>query len=163
MAGLKTHDVEHAVYHDHNEEEWFGKSADQSGNNWATELSLTAFQGTSGDGALGTAIKVLGSADTPVRTGKRFFDLHRLFITASSATTLYYVRLIWGTGSDANVEEAAGRYTDFAYMKESAAGRGSPADVRMPPLKKGTKVWAKVKNTTNLATLDFFFGLHEYN
>ena len=147
--------------HEHTLERWFGKSGDQSGTNWATESGLTVFQGESGDGIFGTEIKVLGSTDTPAVVGKTKFDFHRIFVDDSSATSPYVVRFIYGTGTVGDAE-AAGQYTDVYYKKESAAGRGAPADLRMPLLDVGTKVWAKVKNATNSATLDFFFGLHEY-
>ena len=148
--------------HDHNRERWFGKSADQTGTDWATEASLTAFQGASGSAAFGTAIKVLGSSDTPNIAGNTKFDFHRIFVEGSSATTIYVIRFIYGTGDDADVEEAAGRYSDVYYRKESAAGRGAPADLRSPLLASTTKFWAKVKNASNEATLDFFVGFHEY-
>ena len=147
--------------HEHNRERWFGKSGDQSGTNWATGSGLTVSQAASGDGGFGTEIKVLGATDTPAISGNTRFDFHRFFVVASSATSAYIVRFIYGTGTAADAE-AAGQYTDVYYMKESAAGRGAPADLRMPLLDVGTKIWAKVKNATNNATLDFFFGLHEY-
>jgi len=148
--------------HDHSRERWFGKSGDQTGTDWATEASLTPSQGASGSAAFGTAIKVLGSSDTPNIAGNTKFDFHRIFVEGSSATTIYVIRFIYGTGDDADVEEAAGRYSDVYYRKESAAGRGAPADLRSPLLASTTKFWAKVKNASNEATLDFFVGFHEY-
>ena len=161
LPGIET-DTVISEEHVHNRERWFGKSADQSGNDWATEAGLTVFQAASGDGDFGSEIKILGSDDTPAIAGKSYFDFHRIFVVASSATSAYIVRFIYGTGTAADAE-AAGQYTDIEYMKESAAGRGAPADLRMPYLASGTKVWAKVKNATNGATLDFNFGLHEYD
>ncbi|GAG30502.1 unnamed protein product, partial [marine sediment metagenome] len=70
-------EIEH---HLHNYERWFGKSADQSGNDWAIESGLTAFQAESAAGDFGTAIKILGPADTPDQTGMTKFDLHRVMV-----------------------------------------------------------------------------------
>lgn len=149
-------------HHVHNLDRWFGKSADQSGNNWATEGSLTPFQVISGDGAFGTAVKVIGSEDTPVIAGRTKYDLHRLHVIATAQATVYIVRFIFGSGTDADVEEAAGRYTDTPYIREAANGRGAPIEIRMPDIPVGKKHWVKVKNATNGATLDFIVGLHEY-
>jgi len=154
-------DARYAEEHVHSRERWFGISGDQAGTNWALADGLTVFQAASGDGDFGTEIKVLGSTDTPAIAGKAYFDFHRIFVDDSSATSPYVLRFIYGTGT-VEAAEAAGQYTDVYYKKESAAGRGAPADIRMPLLASTTKVWAKVKNATNLATLDFFFGLHEY-
>jgi len=148
--------------HFHTLERWFGKSADQSGTNWATEVSLTTFQATSGVGVFGTAIKVVGSTDTPVVAGKAQFDAHTIFVQSTQAATIYILRFIWGTGDNADVEEAAGRYSDSPYMREAANGRGAPVDHRMPRLAVGTKVWVKTKNAA-AQTIDFYVGLHEYN
>ena len=115
-------------HHVHNLDRWFGKSGDQSGNNWATENSLTPFQAVSGDGAFGTAIKVMGSADTPVIAGRTKFDLHRIHVLSCDQATVYYIRFIFGSGNDADVEEAAGRYTDVPYIREAANGRGAPIE-----------------------------------
>jgi hypothetical protein len=160
---MKRSEIIHAIEHDHNLERWFGKSVDQSGTNWATEALLSAFQAVSGDNDFGTAVKVLGSTDTPNRTGKKKFDLHRLLIVETTAATTYIIRFIYGTGDDADVEEALGHYTDSVYIREAANGRGAPCDLRMIPVPVGTKIWAKVKNASDSVTLDFYVGLHEYN
>jgi hypothetical protein len=162
MQRLKRSAIIEALYHDHNTERWLGKSADQSGDDWAVEAGLTVFQAASGNGVFGTAIKVIGPDDTPLQSGYDEFDLHSMLVVDSSSQTAYVIRFIFGTGNDAEVEEAAGRYSDVMYIKESAAGRGSPIDLKMPPHASGTKHWVKIKNVTNSATLDFYVGLHEY-
>lgn len=160
LATVGTDVLEHDE-HFHTTERWFGKSADQSGDNWATEASLTTFQAQSGVGVFGTAVKVIGSDDTPNQAGKVKFDAHTVFVQSTQAATIYVVRFIWGTGNDADVEEAAGRYSDSPYMREAANGRGAPVEHRMPRLASGTKVWVKAKNAA-AQTIDFYIGIHEY-
>ena len=151
--------------HHHAEARCLGKSGDQSGNNWGTEDSLTLFRAISGSAAYGAdandEAKVLGSDDTPVVTGKVKFDLHKILVVATSATTAYIVRLVWGTGTMA-AAITAGQYSTFEYMKESAAGRGAPLPVQFGQRESGTKVWVQVKSGTNNATFDFLVELHEY-
>lgn len=151
--------------HLHNREVWFGKSADQSGNNWGTVSGLTPYQAISGNGDFGSdaddEAKVLGSDDTPVFSGMTLVDCHRLMIDDTSRTTPYIMRLIHGTGTMAEAI-AAGQYSIFIYKKESAAGRGGPVEFRMNRHAVGTKVWVQCKNATDNATVDFFLGHHEY-
>ena len=151
--------------HFHNREVWFGKSADQSGNNWGTVGSLTPYQAISGNGDFGSdaddEAKVLGTDDTPVFSGMTLVDCHRLMVDASSRATPYVLRIIVGTGTMAEAI-AARHYSLFIYKKESAAGRGGPVDFMMHRHAVGTKVWIQCKNATDDATIDFFLGHHEY-
>lgn len=151
--------------HFHTLARWFGKSADQSGNNWATEGSLTPFQAISGNGAFGSdpndEAKVIGSLDTPVRTGCVTFDPHQIAIVDASSTSVYVVRFVVGI-SDMATALAAGQYSDTYVMRESVTGRALSRDKRIIACPVGTKVWVQVKNATDNATLDFFLGIHEY-
>jgi hypothetical protein len=151
--------------HFHNTEYWFGKSADQSGNNWGTRDLLTPYQAISGNNDFGSDLndeaKVLGSDDTPVVAGKNEIDIRRILIVDCSAITPYFIRLVHGTGTFA-AAVAAGQYTTAMYIKESAAGRGSPFDIIQLKIPAGHKVWVSIKNATDNATLDFYVGVHEY-
>lgn len=166
-----TPDVEvyHTEEHIHNREIWFGKSADQSGNNWGTVAGLTAFQAISGNGDFGSdaddEAKVLGTDDTPVATGKTLFDLHRILVVTQDQSTQYILRFVWGTGTMADAI-TAGQYSLVAVIADSAlehiAG-GAPFDIMMPQIATGTKLWVQAKNATDNATIDFLVGLHEYD
>jgi len=148
-----------------NKERWFGKSADQSGNDWALEASLTTLQAISGNGVFGAdasdEAKVFGSDDTPNTTGKTGFMVHQLLITTCSSATVFILRVVYGTGTMA-VAEAAGQYSDQSFIRESGVGRGSPVHIKMPVLAAGTKVWIRAKNGTDNATIDFLVGMHEH-
>jgi len=167
MPNLKAADstyIEHIEYHFHNEERWFGASADQSGDDWALESSLTAFSATSQAGDFtASAVKVLGTDDTPDATGMTLFDSRRILIASAADNLAYVFRVIWGTGTSSSAE-TANQYTDIMFFAVTAAGPGAagvPLDIRMPLLAVGTKVWVKVKAATSQA-VTFYAGLHEY-
>lgn len=149
--------------HLHNRERWFGKSGDQSGNDWAVEAGLTPFRAISGDGVFGAdandEAKVLGTDDTPAIAGMTKFDPHRLMVTAASNANDWVLRFIYGTGTMAEAE-SAGQYTDVMVQE---AKKGSPVDIMKIRCTCGLfKLWVRAKNATNNATIDFFIGIHEY-
>lgn len=156
-------EIEIVEQHLHNRERWFGKSVNQSGNNWGTKASLTPFRAISGSGAFGSdtndAAKVLGTEDTPAITGMVLFDLHQIMVEGASNATEFITRVIFGTGTMAEAE-AAGQYSDEMLTE---ARKGEPLDHIMPRLLCGMdKVWVRVKNASNNAWIDFHVGLHEY-
>jgi hypothetical protein len=160
-----TRDTEH---HIHTRERWFGKSADQSGNNWGDD-TLTPFRCISGNGDYGgdtdDEAKLIGSDDTPVEAGKTQFDFHRCLIVGVSEDTEYKLRFIWGTGT-MTAAITAGQYSENMVKFESTnpqLSAGIPIDVLMSKIASGTKVWAQCKNQTDNATIDFYIGLHEYD
>ncbi len=150
--------------HFHSRERWVGKSGNQSGDDWALETGLTPFRCISGSGDFGSdtddEAKVLGIDDTPSIPGNTLFDIRRIMVSASSNSTDWVMRFIYGTAV-VDQNETDGQYTDIMLTD---AKKGIPGDdVRLPRLTSGTdKVWVKGKNATNNATLDFFVGFHEY-
>lgn len=152
--------------HLHSPERWFGKAADQSGDNWAAD-TFTPYQCISGAGVYGADVDdealLIGSDDTPTVAGFAEFDLHRVFIVEVSVFSTYKMRVIWGTGTMA-AAISAGNYSEF-MLKFDTIGNVSaafPLEMQMPSLDSGTKVWMQCKNVTDNATVDFFVGLHEY-
>ena len=145
-------EIEH---HLHNEEIWIG--------NGVSEDSLTGYQLTSGNNDFGSEVLLLDTVNTPIRTGKLFFDLHRLFVTAISSATPYLIRLIYGTGTVGDAETAK-QYTTVPVTSAGVGSnlKGAPSDVLFDRVAAGTKVWAKCKNVTNLSTISVLIGLHEY-
>lgn len=149
--------------HLHNRERWFGKSGDQSVNDWAVEAGLTVFQSISGNGDFGgdpnDEAKILGTDDTPAITGMTRFDGHRIVVNAASNANPYVLRVIYGTGTMA-AAEGAGQYSDVVLTE---AKKGTPVEIIMKRRTCGSdKIWVRAKNATNNATIDFFFGIHEY-
>jgi len=150
--------------HVHNRERWFGKSGDQSGNDWAVPAGLTFFRAISGSADFGGDANdealVLGTADTPAISGKTTFDLHRIMVEASSVATPWVLRVIYGSGTFSAME-ALGQYSDVMITE---AKKGGPVELIMPRATCGTdKVWVRAKNATDNATIDFFVGSHEYD
>jgi hypothetical protein len=155
--------------HFHHKNRTFGKSADQSGNNWATEDSLTPFRATSGNGVYGAdandEAKVFGSSDTPFISGHLFFDPGLIQVMAASVDTVYIIRLIWGLGTMADAI-AAGQYSSIPARFDSVNPQLT-AFLQIPVgcarLSVGTKVWIQIKNVTNNATMDFYHCAHGYS
>jgi len=149
--------AEEAEDHVHTVERWYGSLA---GVNRVAGENLTAFRVTSGNNVYGVDTQILDSADTPILAGRVAFDLHRVLFIAASSNTVYRVQIVWGLSAAAG--RAAGTYTEWMYMNDAGAARRVPIDIRMKRVAAGTKAWARCWNATNLATIDFFFGLHEY-
>ncbi len=159
--------VEELENHFHNRERWFGKLAVQTATDWADD-NLSPYRAISGNGVYGAdpndEAQVLGTADTPVIAGKTKYDMHRIAITASSSTSVWKLRVVYGTGTMADAV-AAGQYSTVMVRYDPAIGENSNANIEImiPRLTSGTyKVWVQGKNATDNATIDFFVGLHEY-
>ena len=131
----------------------FGKSGDQSGNNWATNGSHTPFTITSGNGAYGDTIKVIGSDDTPLFIGTGF-DLRMFMVELVSVGTTYHIRFIWHT-DNASLGVAANQFTETLFLFDTTnpnLAAGLPIVTLMPALPGGMKVCAQIANETISAT-----------
>lgn len=152
--------------HLHNRERWYGKLAVQTATDWA-DNTLTPFVAISGNNAYGTdandEAKVIGTADTPGIAGMAKFDLHRIFISAASAATIWKLQIIYGTGTMADAI-AAGQFSTFMVRTTTpTATQDVPVDVMMPRGACGaTQVWLRAWCATDNATISFFVGVHEY-
>jgi len=163
-------DVKHIEGHIHRQSRTYGKSADQSGTNWATEDRLTTFQAISGNGVYGAdandEAKIFGTTDTPVITGQVKFDLAEAMIVSVSESTTYILRFVWGTGTMA-AAITAGQYSTVTVLFDSAnpqLSAGIPIAIGVKDLDVGTKVWCQAKNATDNATIDFYItGVHGYD
>lgn len=161
-------EIEFAEHHFHHKSRCYGKSADQSGNNWATEDGLTPFQCISGNNDFGSDLndeaKVFGSSDTPFMAGHIFFDVGGILIVGVSVDTHYVLRLVWST-VDLATGLSAGNYSTKLIKFNSAnptISAGFPVQFDTPKIAVGTKVWTQCKNATDNATVDFLFNSHGY-
>lgn len=162
-AALAAADAVEIEHHLHSRERWLAKLAVPAGNK-VTDSGLTSFQIDSGNNTWGNAVLTLDTADTPVLAGKTYFDLHRLFFTATERSTVYRVQLIWGASAAAGV--AAGTYSEVIYRPDASTPPGqdrSPIELQMPRLPAGSQVWARCWNAENTGTMDFMLGIHEYD
>jgi hypothetical protein len=150
--------------HFHNRELWFGKLASQTATDWA-DNTLTPYRAISGSNAYGADANdealVWGTADA-VLLGQTLFDMHELMVVASSVTSIYKLRIVYGSGTMADAI-TAGQYSEIMAVVASASSRIAQQEIRMPRLTIGTdQVWIQAWNATNNATIDFFVGLHGY-
>lgn len=159
--------LDYVEEHLHGRSRMFGKKAVPTATDWADEDSLTPFRVISGNDDFGSdaddEAEILGTDDTPAIAGNEQYDAGRVQVVATSSTSPWVLRLVWGAGTMADAE-AAGQYSDVPFMKESAAGWSSLVDIRMPRAKCGIdKLWGRGKNATDNATLDFLITQHEYD
>lgn len=163
VYGSIAHTVNEIEEHLHSPARWLGKSADQSGDDWAAD-NLTPFQAISGNGDYGSdaddEAKVLGPDDTPLFNGSAYFDMHRMLVSGASSTTPYKLRIIYGTGTMADAI-TAGQYSEVMFTIV-ASSRRTPIELQMDRVAVGSKVWVQAKNATDDATADFFVEVHEY-
>lgn len=158
------YEVEEIDNHIHSVERWFGIHGAPTATRWGTVSTLGAFSVVSGNNTWGAFASILGSADTPVLSGKVKFDPHQVMITDVSESTKYRLRLLWGAATttaltNGDWSEVVVKF-DAINPQQSA---GIPFNFRAPTMDAGTKVWAQAWNVTNNATIDIFVGVHEYD
>ena len=157
-------EIEEVEGHFHTRARWFGKLAVQTATDWA-DNTLTPFRAISGANAYGAdpndEAQVFGTDDAML-AGQTKFDLDKILIVASSATTIYKLRFVYGAGTMADAI-AAGQYTETMAVVASASSRIGKEDIRLPRLTVGThQVWCQAWNAADNATIDFFVGIHGY-
>lgn len=150
--------------HLHSDESWFETAATPSGQtNVADRVSVGggSFQIDAGNDDWGAWVQILGSADTPARTGMTLYDLHRLEISAAEQNEVYFVQIGFGaSGADALTN---GDYTEAVFKPSSNQIDSGPVVVQTERHAAGTLAWARCMCPgQNTATLNFFVGLHEY-
>ena len=148
--------------HVHNKERWFGAAASPSGESHvADDNSMTPFVMTSGNDGFGAWLQILGSNDTPNRSGMERFDVHRLLIT-DVGTNRIITRIQIAAGSSGPNALAAGEYTEIMVTPEQNAKQEPVSMIDFRSV-AGTKVWARCwVNGQNNRDIEFFIGIHEY-
>lgn len=153
-----------AERHLHSSERWLGVAVTPNGEVHVADVlgvGVSAFQVDAGDNDWGAWVQILGSSDTPVDTGKVYYDLHRLVVVSSERNVVYFVQTASGESGD--VALAAGDYADIVFKPISNQIDSGPITIQTVRYTVGVKVWARcLCPGENTATLDFFFGLHEY-
>lgn len=154
--------INYIEIHVHRKNRSYGKSADQSGNDWALEDSLTSFRAISGNSAYGSdandEAKIFGTDDTPLISGQTCFDIGGLLIVGVSNDDPFILRIVWGTGTMADAI-TAGQYSTLMVKFDTTnpqLSAGIPIATYSPKIANGNKVWIQTKNGTNNATIDFF-------
>jgi hypothetical protein len=145
-----------------NLESWIGKAADQSGNNWCDFTGFTPLQVTSGISEWGTAIKVIGSDDTPHLGADGYFYIRGILIVTTTEVAPIRMRVLWGstTSAQAITDNNVSEIMIQADVTSSTTGVISELFIRR--LTVGTKVWMQSSSLNDAATIDFFLSFNEY-
>jgi len=155
-------DAEYTEEHMHNRERWAGLRVPQTATQWADWATLAPFVIVSGNNTWGASTQIFGTADTPIFTGGKRGDFYRAVIIANTDNSLYRIRIIWDLVSAA-AGVAAGRWTEFVFIRDSAAPQRKVFDIMSPKIGAGMMMWCECWNVTNLATISILFGVHEYD
>lgn len=159
----KVHEIEK---HFHNWERWYGKAVTANAEIHVADTliqgTVSPFQIDAGNSDWGAWVQILGSGDTPTSVGGTYtkYDLHSVQIVANERANPYYFQIAFGaTAADALT---AGTYTAMV-LACAAVNTDTAFNIMMNRMNSGTKAWARCKcPTQNTATLDFYFGVHEY-
>ena len=135
---------------------WFGKSADQSGNDWAAQ-GLTPYTLVSGDNTWGDWAKLVGSADVPLTVGYTRYTINQIGLLSAAEEAAFLVQFVWDA-TDAATGLAAGNYTETMVLSKESSNFG--AEVVMPRIPVTDKMWARCWAVEG--TLEVFIGLKEY-
>jgi hypothetical protein len=151
--------------HNHSRERWLGAAVSPSGETHVADqigTSKTAFQADAGNDDWGAWVQTLGSDDTPVISGSVFFDPNWVIITAvERANSVYFVQFAQGASGAAGLSAEA--YSNVVIQLTTTAPRGQPFQVQSRRIAAGTKTWVRTMCVgQNTGTIDFYFGIHEY-
>lgn len=155
----RVHEIER---HLHSRERWLGLAAVPVGETHRADIdSMVPFQIDAGNDTWGAWVQILGSGDTPIISGAVKFDIHRILITEVE-TAKIITRIQIAYDSSAAIALPAGNYTELIIIPEKST-KENPFLFKFPRSSAGTKFWARCwANGQNTHTIDFFFGLHEY-
>ena len=156
--------VQEIERHLHSYERWFelaGTPAAETHRADAAGTGAGVFQIDAGNDDWGSWLQILGSSDTPADGSAAKFDMHRLLVTATERNAIYVVQIGFGATGAASL--TAGRYIEVVFLPASNVVDSGPVDVNCRRVSAGTKGWARcICPGQDTATLDFMFGIHEY-
>ncbi|MCK5615993.1 hypothetical protein KAR91_79760 [Candidatus Pacearchaeota archaeon] len=158
-------DVVQEVYeiekHLHSAGNWFEKAAVPSGSHKADRIGVgTPFEIDAGNNDFGTWVEIIGSDDTPARSGNLYFDPHQMLVEDTETASLYFIQMT--RGDDPAVAWAAGVGTEFPYQATVQKETGI-IEVQTGRAPAGSRVWARCKAIgQNTSKFYFFIGIHEY-
>lgn len=152
--------------HLHSAGSWFGVAAVPNGEIHVADRIGTAtspLQIDAGNNTWGTWTQILGSSDTPARTGQLYFDPHEMAIVATEKAGTYFIQFARGTSGAAGY--AAGTYTELVYESDAVGAKAAGiTNIQTGRAPAGSKLWARcMVPGENTATIDFYIGIHEYN
>lgn len=157
--------AEETEKHFHNYEKWFGLAGTPSGETHRADRANQAapFVLTTGNNAFGSWVQILGSSDTPVKTGMTKFDIHRIRVTAINNAGVYTIQFACGESADLAGIVTAETFTEIVTKRDSASAQTIIEDVMMKRCTAGDKIWARASVVgADAKTVSFYFGIHEY-
>ncbi len=166
---LGTHDslsyrVHEAERHLHSAGSWFGTAAVPSGETHVADRigpGIDPFVIDAGNNDWGSWVQILGSSDTPARTGLAYYDPHEILIEDTEHNTATYF-IQFTRGASGAVGYAAGHYTEFVIGSDGARFKGITR-VQTGRAPAGDKLWARcLCPGQNTSEIDFYMGIHEY-
>jgi hypothetical protein len=141
---------------------WFGKAASP---NETTALSSIAnnpdpIQLDAGNDDWGSWTIIIGSDDTPIRSGFAYFDPDELIIDDSENASEYFIQ--FARGDDGSTGYAAGTYTELVFNATVQKETGI-LNVQSGVAPAGSKVWGRcLSKGDNTGTIDFYIGIREF-
>ena len=152
--------------HAHSWERWFGAATVPAGETHVADRindTSAPFQMDAGNDTWGAWVQVLGSTDLPVVAGRVKYDIHKLVFTdVEKNGKIHKLQIAFGASGAAAL--AAETYTELIFFS-SLGFPGDALPARLQTRRQGvdTKIWARVWVVgENTGTIDFFYGLHEY-
>ena len=150
--------------HFHSYESWFETASSPDGELRVADRigeGAGAFQLDAGNNTWGNWVQILGANDTPTRAAGVKIDLHRLDVEATEVNDTYFIQIAFGASGAAAL--SAGEFTEAVFHANSNQVDAGPVMVQSTRQDTGTKIWARCMAPGNdTATIDFYFGLHEY-
>lgn len=149
--------------HLHGGGRWFETAATPDGETHVADRigdGGGSFQIDAGNETWGDWVQILGSSDTPVRSGWAYFDPHELIVENAERAATYFIQIARGDSGAAGL--SAGNYTELVYSA-TVQKDTSIISVQTGRAPAGSKLWARCMCPgQNTGTLNFYFGIHEY-
>lgn len=147
-----------------NYEYWHEVAATPSGETHVADRvgdGAGAFRIDAGNDDWGAWVQLIGSTDTPVKSGNTHYSFHELFVQEAEKSATYFVQI--GFGESGAAAAAADEVAEIVFVGTLGAGNAAALPIMSKRQAVGTKAWARCKTPgENTAYLDIFYGLHEY-
>lgn len=150
--------------HFHSRQRFMGARAGWDGTNEvnsASNDSLAEFTLVAGNDTWGTALCLIGSGDTPVIAGTKFFDQRFVNVSSVGGTAKMRIRFAWGDSYAAGI--AADDFTEWEFEPVSNPADTGSLEVFIPRLPVGTKIFGACwQYGLSGNSITFTMGHHEY-
>lgn len=158
----RIHEIER---HFHSYERWFEAAAVPDGEIHVADRVCEgsgAFQVNAGNDDWGAWLQILGSSDTPEISDSELFDFRRIVLLEHQRNNARYCIQI-GFGISGAAALSAGTLTEIVIRTGGGNSESPPEEIRARRQIAGIKTWIRIRIPgQNLGTLDFVFGIHEY-